>query len=125
MYKQMYTVHPPDLLLLITCCCICLELAELLKPERESSNVMEGRDGDRREGELEDRSDEAEEMEEGELEDNSEEMEEGDRDGVWNDDPSADDCCCCMLLLLLKPFRCINSINRLRSFSDSCCPVLV
>ena len=119
----MYSVHPLDLLLLITCCCIWLELAELLKLERESSNVMEGRDGDRREGELEDSSDEAEEMEEGGLEDNSEEMEEGDLDGVWNDDPNADDCCCCccmLLLLLLKPFRCINSIKRLRSFSDNC-----
>ena len=87
------------------------------RPERESSNVMEGREGVR-EGELEDREGVREEvLREGELEDNRD-REEAVTEGEENDEPSGEDCC--WVLMLLLPFRCINSIKRLTSFSENC-----
>lgn len=99
----------------------CCEVAEVPRPERESSNVMEGREGVK-EGELEDREGVREEvLREGELE---ESREEAVTEWGENAEPSGEDCCWVLRLLLL-PFRCISSIKRLTSFSDNCWPELV
>ena len=70
--------------------------------------MIEGRDGVREDGELEDNSEDA------------------DTDAEEKAEPSAEDCCGVLrLMLLFTPFRCINSIKRLTSFSDNCWPELV
>ena len=93
------------------------------KLERESSKVMEGRDGVREDAELEDCREKGEfedSREEGELEDI---RDDADTEGEEKAEPSAEDCCW-VLMLLFNPFLCISNIKRLTSFSDNCWPEL-